>query len=151
MQILQKQCKKSSRKVTPEDAERVLKESVEMIKLCRQPLGQHAYAYALAHCQVDHADPLRFFVTLDSRVIINPKIKTHWGGAVTSLEGCMSYAFRPSRKVSRYKAVEVEFSELLQNEDGKTELVEKVEKLEELWARVFQHEIDHFNGRAIYV
>lgn len=119
-----------------------IKEIAEEIEsLCHQPLGKHPSALAIAHCQVDHDNPLRFFVFANGDVVINPKILKR-SGKFTHKEGCMSYPFRGTTKVERYNEIEVEYTTL----DGK-----KVKEYREgLNACVFQHEIDHFNGKSIY-
>ena len=77
---------------------------------------------------VEHKGPI---------VIVNPKITWYSQKKVSEYEGCLSlYGVRG--KVSRSDSVTVEYY----NEEG-----EKVnEKASGLWARIFQHEIDHLNG-----
>ncbi|MEK7581881.1 MAG: peptide deformylase [Patescibacteria group bacterium] len=70
-------------------------------------------------------------------VIVNPKIKKYSGGKINGWEGCLSLV-GVCGKVPRKKEIVVQYY----NEKG-----EKVkEKATGLWARIFQHEIDHLNG-----
>ena len=71
---------------------------------------------------------------------INPKIKKTGKKMVSEEEGCLSLPglFVP---VKRYEEVEVECQTL----QGKSVLI----KAEGLAARIFQHEIDHLNGKLI--
>lgn len=73
--------------------------------------------------------------------IVNPKITKYSKAVVEDWEGCLS--FKNVRGcVPRSKEITV----LYLNEKG-----EKVkEKASGLWARIFQHEIDHLNGK-VYV
>ncbi len=72
-------------------------------------------------------------------VVANPKILAYSKGKISGWEGCLSiYSVRA--KVSRPKSITVTYL----NVDGK----KVVEKASGLWARIFQHEIDHLNGIA---
>lgn len=113
----------------------------EMFTLCHQPLGHFPSAIALAHCQVEHRHPKKFFVMHDGEVVINPRILESQH-PTTHIEGCMSFAFRGSKKVQRFQQLTVEYM------NDKDEIV--MESVEGLRAFVFQHEIDHMNGKAIY-
>jgi len=74
-------------------------------------------------------------------VVVNPKIVKYSKEKVADWEGCLSfYGVRGS--VSRSKTVTVEYH----NEKGE----KIIEEATGLWARIFQHEIDHLNG-TIYV
>ncbi len=146
MKIIQGQCKRHSRKVKNKDIERVKETASEMVDLCKIKLGKYPNAFAIAHCQIDHDDPLRFFVSIDGRLIINPKIKPVGDETEVDLEGCYSYAFRDRVKVRRFKKIFVDYNEMENNGTIKR----KTKELDGLQARVFQHEIDHFNGKAIY-
>jgi len=74
-------------------------------------------------------------------VIVNPKIVKYSKEKIEGWEGCLSFnGVRGS--VPRSKDITVEYY----NENGK-----KIsEKATGLWARIFQHEIDHLNG-IVYV
>jgi len=143
MKILARQCRKHSQEVI--DFPQIKPLIEEMTKLCVQPIGNYkAGGYALAHCQVDHDKPLRFFVTKEGATIINPKILLREQPFI-HIEGCLSYPFRPTKKVKRYNKIEVEYYMF-----GFLGKKKKKETLEGLMACIFQHEIDHFNGIAIY-
>ncbi|MES2395047.1 MAG: peptide deformylase [Bacteroidota bacterium] len=146
MQIIQGQCKKQSRNVKIEDLPRVKREALEMLALCHKPLGRFPYALALAHCQVEHLDPLQFFVTKDAQLIINPKILYANRKGKNQTEGCMSYAFRSEVTVRRYESIQVKYQQL----DREGNIIEKEQEFTDLMARIFQHEIDHFNTYSIY-
>ncbi len=139
MKILPNQCKKHSQPIT--NIKQVKPLIDDMVELCQQPIGKYPSGMALAHCQVDHDNPLRFFVFKSGEVIINPKILDEdW--LVKSKEGCLSYPFRDEKIVKRYNHICVKYLnskgiEIVTNENGKR-------------AFIFQHEIDHFNGKAIY-
>lgn len=139
MRVLPNQCKKHSQPV--EDIKWALHLAKKMQKLCNEPLGKYPSALALAHCQVDHDNPLRFFVLADGQVIINPKILIGTR-PIKRVEGCYSFPYRDVKKTSRFDSIGVEYT----NEKGK-----RVEKsIEGELAHIFQHEIDHFNGKSIY-
>lgn len=73
--------------------------------------------------------------------IINPKIIKYSREKIEDWEGCLSfYGVRGS--VPRSKTITVEYH----NEKGE----KIIEETTGLWARIFQHEIDHLNG-VLYV
>ncbi|MCK5027371.1 MAG: peptide deformylase [Candidatus Pacebacteria bacterium] len=147
MQILQGQCRKQSRKVLESDFERIKKLSGEMIDLCRTKLGRYPMAHAIAHCQVDHNDPLRFFVTYDGMVIINPKIVKRDSETITIIEACYSFANREGKNIKRYAKIYVDYQFMKKKGD----VVQRRDQLfEDTKARVVQHELDHFQGKSIY-
>lgn len=139
MDIIQTQCKKSSRNV--KNFKEIKKLIPDMYKLCFKKIGNYPSSIALSHCQVDHEDPKRFFITKTGSIVINPKILMASDPSY-SKEGCMSYAYRPIKKVKRYNTLQVTYF----NEKWE----EKNQIVEGLLAHVFQHEIDHMNGIAIY-
>lgn len=140
MKILSGQCRRQSKLVSTVQC--ALDLAPAMAELCSKTLGQKKSALALAHCQVDHDDPRRFFVLNDGRIVINPKIIKTIGDPFMHLEGCMSYAFRPDKKVKRFDIIQVEYT------DSNGDLVNEV--VHGLEACIFQHEIDHMNGKSIY-
>ncbi len=147
MEVLPKQSKKASRAVETKDMKRVKAEGKEIILLCRQKLGRYPCALALAHCQVDHVDPLRFFVFNNGRIIINPKIEDSSGEYKRDTEGCFSYPFRPEVSIIRDVNITVSYTEITKT--GRKKNI-KNQKIDGMLARIFQHEIDHMNGIAIY-
>lgn len=139
MKILQGQCEKVSTDV--EDPKAIKDIAKEMAKLCQEPIGRYRNGLALAHCQVDHDDPKRFFVYQDGRVVINPVIIKKEGKCYFS-EGCLSFPYGVMSKVKRYSKITVEYL----NVKGKR----MTNDYEDLEAFIFQHEIQHFNAKSIY-
>ena len=69
--------------------------------------------------------------------IINPKILRRSSSSATDWEGCLSFP-GPFGRVPRARWIDVEYV----NESG-----EKTrERFSGLWARIFQHELDHLDG-----
>jgi len=127
---------------------RVLKDAKEMQKFC----GVHDKMnyYAIAHSQVTATNPLRFFVT-ENEIIVNPDIKKHTRTTIDSFEGCASYPDTAGIVVDRYNKVLVEYSiyhEDAEHEEDKWELI--TEDCNGIRAKIFQHEIDHFDAIYIY-
>lgn len=156
MNIIQILSDKKSRPVTEADIQTVQKAIKPMIKLCNKGNGKYT-GVALAHCQVERADPLCFYVTQDGKCIINPEIIRHTRHTVTNGEGCMSYAHRLIIEVERWNKCEVRYQVLVKvgrvdAEDGfELWLSEpKIKNFSGLSARIVQHEKDHFNGINIY-
>jgi len=112
-----------------------------MTALCQQPLGRKPYAMALAHCQVDHDDPIRLFVLKDGTAISNPQILDS-KGMYWHVEGCMSFPLKNDKKVRRAREVLVKYVS--------SEAKEVTKWLDGIDACIFQHEIDHMNGISIY-
>lgn len=117
--------------------------------------GEHQSAFALAHCQVSD-DPYAFFVVtkeivddyhlLPSRLIINAEV---YDGKDEKrmIEGCMSFPFRKAKKVNRFSIISARFDVV--DEKGRLEHVE-VKEMKEPLSQIFQHEVDHLNGKNIY-
>lgn len=149
MIIIPRQCKKSSRKVEKKDLKRLKKDAAEMIALCQKPIGRYPGALALAHCQVDHDDPLRFFVMASGAIIINPEIECDEDSLEYHYEreGCLSYPFRSIVKTRRLKKIFGNYETFAKN--GKL-IKRKDQEIVGLFSSIMQHEIDHFNGIAIY-
>lgn len=137
--------KLKSREVTLGDIPIIQMDAPEMIKLCKIPLGKKIGALAIAHCQVTDKDPLRFFVTADGDIVINPRITGRYEGKKRELEGCFSYPNLPEITINRYISIMVKFLTL---SSGVFIPVEA--KYSGKYARIFQHEIDHFNAITIY-
>lgn len=141
-----------SREVTTADIARVRRDAGEMSKLLwnKEGIGIYKQAgYALAHCQVEDKDPLRFFVSREGVVYVNPEIINHTKHAQAKEEGCLTYSWPGCAAlldVPRWHKIVVRFQVLTSH--GLSAKVE--EDLKGLQAQVFQHEIDHFNGMYIY-
>jgi len=139
--------KKISRVVRPEDIEVVLEDAHILFNLCFIPHGIYPSALAMAHSQINKTDPLRFFVTVDKRIIINPIITRHTEVAVQLEEACMSFPMNAPIKVDRYHKITVNYTEI--NSAGE-KIERKDVKLSGREAQVFQHELGHMNASYIY-
>jgi len=124
------------------------------------PDSRYNNCFAIAQPQVSNK-PLRYFVInpitasqvakdLGGLVIINPRIlEKDKLSKVMSLEGCISYPFRPEKKVRRYAKIKLTYSVI---EDLKNPKVVHVEsrKIKDLTAFVCQHELQHLEGKSIF-
>lgn len=84
--------------------------------------------------------PYRIFVMGNKHkkwVVINPSITTYDADTEIDEEGCLSFPGL-MLKIKRSKSISVSY----QDESGAT----IQEKLEDIWARCFQHETDHVDG-----
>lgn len=79
------------------------------------------------------------FFLFGKKIAVNPKITWRSEDTEEMLEGCLSLA--TNHFVERNKEIEVEYL----NKD----LVQIVERLSGLEARIFQHEYDHLMGKLI--
>lgn len=134
-----------SREVTEADIPRVVEEAKVMKDLCFKPIGKHRGAFAIAHPQIDDKDPLTFFVDNEGRVIINPKI-CHEESLEPKVEACMTFPDKDPVGVQRFHKIAVTYQVL---EDGKLS-EEKYANYANLRAEIFQHEVDHFQGKYLY-
>jgi peptide deformylase len=141
--------KQISREVEESDLEKVIEEAHILYSLCFYQHDFRLGGEAVAHSQIDKDNPLRFFVTKDKRIIINPIITRHTKVFVKSFEGCLDFPQRSGIDVARHRKIEVSYK-TLKDVDGKIAMVEENDSLEGHWAFVFQHEIDHINGINIY-
>ncbi len=107
---------------------------------------EHEVGVALAAIQIDQ--PLRIVIIRNDfdnkedrtfKVFINPEVTKLEGKLVEDFEGCLSIA-DVYGKVPRYERVKVKALD----QDGKPIRV----TAEGFLARVFQHEIDHINGKV---
>ncbi len=90
---------------------------------------------------VIRVNPTKFRKNLErlpKTIIINPCILWHSKEEVEDWEGCLSFPDARG-KVSRYRKIKVTYT----NENGQ----KVVRGLNGFSARVFQHEIDHLNGK----
>ena len=83
----------------------------------------------------------------DGRIVINPEIIAHTRHTVDSKEACLSYPDRPETTVQRWNKCVVEYLTL---EDDNKRLTKKRVNLSSIDAKVWQHEIDHFNAEYVY-
>lgn len=155
--------KQKSREVkqTKKDIERVIKDAEKMGKLSRMAHGFNRSAYAIAHCQITQDDPMRFFVTSNGgEIIINPKIVKHTRFKKPMTEACMSFPWAGSKQVRRWEKIWVEYQEInadavdmekMKVKKGEKELLFPMEmELKGILAQIFQHEIDHMEGKTIF-
>lgn len=144
---------KISREVLESDIERVVEEAKVLYALCFMANGLAVGAKAMAHPQIEDKDPLRFFVTADKKLIINPIITKHTNTTVESKEGCFSFKDNPPIVVQRWHKIEVEFITLMVDSENKDKFKFSSilkEKLSGLEARIWQHEQNHFDGLYIF-
>lgn len=142
-----------SRAVRSVDINRVIKDGKDMAMMCQLPRGNYGPPMALAHTQIKTKDPLRFFVTIDGLIVINPLIINHTKAHLFDTEGCMSFPDeKPKTMVPRYYKVTVEYQTIA--EDGKTgkKILTPWQTIElkGMPSRIFQHEISHLNGCSIH-
>ena len=137
---------KVSKKVEKRDIKTIIDIKDKLKDLCNLSVGRNKGALAIAHCQVTKKDPLCFFITNTGEIIINPVITRHTRHTVDSEEGCMSFPFWDPINVPRYHKCEVEYLTL----DEDNNFVEKTENISGTRAKMFQHEIQHFQGSFIY-
>ena len=143
---------KVSREVLESDIERVVKEATVLYNLCFIPNDLANGARAMAHSQICDDGPLRFFVTANRDIVINPIITRHTKTTVPSLEGCFSFGGRLPIIVERHHKIEVSFITLMVDPDNKDKFKFSsilIDKLSGLEAKIWAHEIDHLN--AIYI
>jgi len=128
------------------DEIRELVERMEAITLDWEAEREHEVGVALAAIQIDV--PLRVIVVRSDfnnkkdktfRTFINPVITKYEGEIVEDYEGCLSvkdlYGKVPRYSKVRVKALDLSGKEVRFSADG-------------FLARVFQHEIDHTNGKV---
>jgi len=139
---------KVARDVTKEDIIAVMQDSHILYNLCYTQHGIHPGGFAVAHSQINSKDPLRFFVTRDQEIIINPVIIRKTRTTIDSEEGCLSFPAKGTNIVQRWNKCEVECQTLDAEGDDLTEKV--VIKLSGLMAKIYQHEINHFDCVTIF-
>lgn len=143
-----------SREVKNEDLGRVMEDARKMLTICRTPLGLANGAYAIAHSQITKDDPLRFFVANSGIVVINPVITRHIETPYDFKEGCMTYPDMPMKPVKRYHKITATYQVPTKKDKDDKDLILSDAFVDVeysgLMARIFQHEIAHFNGKYIY-
>jgi peptide deformylase len=142
--------KTKSREVTNGDLGRVISDAKILYNLCFTQNGLYPGAYAMAHSQIDDKDPLRFFVTSDGKIVINPKITRRTNYYVDKEEACMTFPNTPKIIVQRFHKIDVILKSLTDKEDGPDFTEEMEVKLTGKDSQIFQHELDHLNGKYIY-
>lgn len=139
---------KISREVTEADMDRVLKDAHILYNLCFVQHGPYPAAVAMAHSQIDDQDPLRFFVTADKRVIINPVITNKTKTPVYLAEGCMSFPMMPAVRTARSHKITVDYDTLSREEESIIHV--KDAQFSGREAQMFQHELGHFDGEWLF-
>lgn len=148
-----------SRRVKEEDITRLLADAPIMHEMCMVGNGEYNTAYAIAHSQIDDKEPLRFFVTVQGEIYVNPVITSHSHELYQNKEGCMSYPEEPMKNVTRFKKVTVKYRTLTHKVDPKTgeslgqmSLTKEITtEFDGMMALIMQHECQHLNGWDIYM
>lgn len=135
-----------SRDVVESDIERIVKDAPIMRAICNMPSGIYSHGFAVAHSQVTKEDPLRFFVTKEGLVVINPIIERHSSTSYIRNEGCLTYPTVPLKKMDRWYKCEVSFNVL----EGNKISERKQRSVKAIEAQVFQHELNHMDAIYIY-
>jgi len=139
--------KKVSREVTKKDVKRVIKDAHDMYNICYTKVGIYNGFLGIAHPQITNKKPLRFFVTKDAQLIVNPKIIRHTKVTVDSPEGCATFNKLKPVIVQRWNKCDVEYQTI-----EKGDILSRVifVRLSGIEAKVFQHEIQHLDGSYIF-
>lgn len=116
--------------------------------------------FAIAQPQVSDR-PLRYFVInprlgaliakdLGGLLIINPRILSkNKESRIMHPEGCMSYPFRPMKKIKRFREISVTYDVVEDLNKPKVKTVQEI-TIRDFTALVFQHELEHLNGKNIW-
>lgn len=146
------------------DPKEIIQEALDIQSMIMEgtvfhPGSKHNDCYAVAQPQVS-TYPLRYFVLNPSNklkairkefggdIIVNPKILLkNKLTKMTSKEGCLSWPFRFLKSIKRYEEIEVNYV-IIDNKGRIKEVAQK--SLKGLPAIIFQHELDHLNGKTIW-
>lgn len=150
--------RKKAREVTEKDLLKVLEDGHILFNLCYTQRNKYSGAFAVAHSQINNKDPLRFFVTKEEEIIINPVVTWHTKVPIINEEGCTSYPDKdPYSFVKRFNKCGVEYYTIEQDKEKSTDdkpvfklSEKKEEEINGRRSKVFQHEIDHMDGVYIY-
>ncbi len=118
-------------------------------------------AIALAQPQVSR-NPLRYFVinpdlediivAFGGPVIVNPHLVSK--DKMTKFmfkDACLSYPLRPKIKVKRFSKIVVSYDIITSLKTDRPDTKRVVEKeLSDLPALIFQHELEHMNGKSLF-
>jgi len=133
--------------VKDKDIKRVMKDAHDMYNLCFTMVGIYGGFLAIAHPQISDKKPLRFFVTKDAELIINPVMVRHTKTTIDSSEGCATFSELPPIITQRWNKCEVEYQTIIEGEKLSNTIFEKLSGIR---AKMFQHEIDHLDSEYIY-
>ena len=158
--IIPPHLKPGSKVDRPQD---ILSEAIEIQKSISNrdiytPGSKWDECLAVAQPQVSNK-PLRYFVinpkwkeiikVFGGEIIVNPRLLSKDRSTrIMFKEGCLSYPFRPVKKTKRFRQIEVTY-DIIDN-TGKISNI-KTKTLEEMPAIMFQHELQHLNGKSIWV
>jgi len=146
--------KVKSRECTKEDIPRIIEDVNTMHLLCFSRTDTYHGAFAIAHSQICDDDPLRFFVTADRQIIINPVIIRKTQFQVDSIEGCMSYLHMKPKKIGRSHKCEIEYVTLIPDKFEPSDKFDfsspQTVNLSGQKSFIYQHEIDHMDGIYVY-
>lgn len=146
---------KPARKVKIFDLPRVKNEAMLIIgRINRGFKGYLMNVLAISHNQVCADDPLKFFVLhenlgkqLGTNIVVNPQIKRYDGEKmIESWEGCLTWPFRKEKKMLRFGEIWVKFYKPLWG----FVLWPQYRVLRGIWSCVFQHEVEHLEGKTIF-
>lgn len=122
-------------------------------------MAQREHMLAIHHAYVTDR-PLNFFVLNDvtlkdfiekmqSKYIINPKITGFIKASVMAMpEGCAAFPHKSPKKVMRAFVLKVTY--YIPDPLSKTGLKKVEKEVDRIMAQIFQHEIDHAEGRNIF-
>lgn len=108
-------------------------------------MATHQTCVGLAHSQFESETPLRFFVT-QKEVVINPIVTRTSGYMVDSREGCFTYPNAAHITKKRFRKMDVTYHTF----NDANEIVERSRTVTGLESFIFQHEIDHLDGKYCY-
>jgi|GEM_PF-1835109 len=147
---------------TVEDPKEIIREALEIQSMIIDgtviyPGSKHNDCFAVAQPQVS-TYPLRYFVInprfkdlekiFGGVIVVNPKVLTkNKLSKISSKEGCLSWPFRFLKSIKRYEEIEVSY--VIIDNKGRIENIAQ-KSLKGLPAIIFQHELDHLNGRTIW-
>ena len=145
-----------------EDPKDIISEAITIQKMIANrevyaPGSKWDECFAVAQPQVSDR-PLRYFVlnpkwkeivkAFGGEIIVNPRLLSKDKSTrIMFKEGCLSYPFRPIKKTKRFRKIEVTYV-IITSKGQITEIPNK--PLEEIPAIVFQHELEHLNGKSIW-
>lgn len=146
-----------------EDIKSIFEEADEILWLIESgniyaPRSKWDDCYAVAQPQVSN-NPLRYFVinpaskelvkAFGGLIIVNPRLLSKdRTSRFMSPEGCLSYPYNPIKKVKRFTKIEVKY-DIITNK-GRDIKSFSSKSLTDLPAIIFQHELEHLNGKSIW-
>lgn len=147
---------KKSRIVEDADVPRVIHDAKVMHEMCLVGRADYTTAYAIAHPQVNDEDPLRFYVTAEGHVVVNPVILHTTDMFMDQREGCMSFPEEPMKTVIRFHKIHLRYQSITYKEKDGVPMGEPtlskpiVTQYKGKIAQIIQHECQHLNGVNIY-